>query len=129
MLGAASLGKTYIGQDISEIHVRESNQMIEFLRKYFDMNNLEVHQSDILQSSGEYQCLFTCPPYSDKEQWLDVIPDKRTCDDWIDECIRRFKCKKYLFVVDYTDRYKEYIVDEIINKSHFGVNKEYVIMI
>ena len=125
MLGAVSLGKRYIGQDISPIHVRESNNMIKSL----NINNAIIIACDILKSNGEYECLFTCSPYQDIEQWLDVPVSKRTCDDWIDECLSRFKCKKYLFVVDYTERYLDYVVDEIKNKSHFGSNSEYVILI
>ena len=125
MLGTISLGKKYIGQDISEIHVRESNEMIKFL----NVDNVSITCKNILESNGEYECIFTCPPYSNKEQWLEVPVDTRTCDDWIDECLSRFKCKKYLFVVDDTNKYKNYIVDEIKNKSHFGTNSEYVILI
>jgi hypothetical protein len=55
--------------------------------------------------------------------------DKRSCDDWIDICINNFKCKKYLFVVDNTEKYRDYIVDIIENKSHLNKNKEYVILI
>ena len=51
------------------------------------------------------------------------------CDQWIDECIKRFNCKKYLFVVDKTEKYKENIVEEIKNNSHFGSKIEYVILI
>ena len=133
MLGTVSLGKRYIGQDISMIHVNESNRMIKFLKDfYYEFNikiNANIKHNDLLQSSGEYECLFTCPPYEDIEQWLEVPVDTRTCDDWIDECLNRFKCKKYLFVVDYTEKYKEYIVDEIKNKSHLNKNSEYVILI
>ena len=129
MLGAVSLGKRYIGQDISPIHVRESNNMIGFLRNNGININAYVTQSNVLKSNGEYECLFTCPPYQDIEQWQDVPVSKRTCDDWIDECLSRFKCRKYLFVVDYTERYLDYVVDEIKNKSHFGSNSEYVILI
>ena len=133
MLGTVSLGKRYIGQDISGLHIQESIKMVEFLKRCKNnFNNFiipELKRSNILQSSGTYECLFTCPPYADKEQWLDVPVDSRSCDDWIDECLKRFKCNKYLFVVDHTDRYADYIVDEIINKSHFGSNSEYVILI
>ena len=103
--------------------------MIKFLKGIDSDIKATIECKDILNSKGEYQCLFTCPPYSDKEQWLDVKPDKRNCDDWIDECLNRFKCKRYLFVVDNTERYKDYIIDEIHNKSHFNKNNEYVIMI
>ena len=129
MLGTISSGKKYIGQDISKIHVKESNDIIKFLLDNgFDINAF-VMQKDVLQSSGEYQCLFTCPPYSDKEQWLDVHADKRNCDDWIDICLSRFKCKRYLFVVDDTDRYKDYVIGDISNESHFGDNSEHIILI
>ena len=129
MLGTVSLDKRYIGQDISDIHVRESLKMIEFLKGCGYDIRATIVEADILSSTGEYPCLFTCPPYSDKEQWLDVLPSKRSCDDWIDICIERFKCSRYLFVVDNTIRYKDYIVDEIKNKSHLNKNSEYVIMI
>ena len=102
MLGTISLGKIYIGQDISQIHVNESNNMIKFLKGIDSDIKATIECKDILNSKGEYQCLFTCPPYSDKEQWLDVKPDKRNCDDWIDECLNRFKCKRYLFIIDNT---------------------------
>lgn len=129
MLGTISLGKHYIGQDISTLHVTESNQIISFLKSNGIEFNANIIQKDILESSGTYECLFTCPPYEDIEQWYEVPLDHRKCDDWITECLNRFKCKRYLFVVDNTEIYKNYIVDEIINKSHFGSNKEYVIMI
>lgn len=128
MLGAISLGKKYIGQDINEINVRESNQMIDFLSQYFNFD-ATVTQQDILPSSGSYPCLFTCPPYSDKEQWNGTPVDKRSCDDWIDICLERFKCKRYVFVVDNTTRYAQYVVDEITNKSHFGIKSEKLIVI
>lgn len=132
MLGTISLGKRYIGEDISGIHVNESNRMIEFLTDYKDIVgnfNATVSCSNVLSSYGSYECLFTCPPYEDKEQWLNVPVDARTCDDWIDECLNRFNCKRYLFVVDYTYKYNDYVVDKIINKSHFSNNAELVILI
>jgi len=131
MLGTLALGKQYVGQDISEIHVRESNDIIEFLvaNSCIERDIVTVTCRDILQSSGEYGCLFTCPPYGDKEQWLDVPVSRKSCDDWIDECLQRFKCNKYLFVVDKTEKYQKYIVETISTKSHLSKVKEYVILI
>ena len=133
MLGAISLNKKYIGQDISGIHVKESNEIISFISQckniFPNFVKPTIKYQDILTSYGEYECLFTCPPYSDKEIWQGEIKDKRSCDDWIDICLNHFKCKTYLFVVDNTNRYKDYIVDNITNKSHFGKNNEYVIKI
>ena len=103
--------------------------MLSFLHSYEIGINANIIERDILESKGEYQCLFTCPPYSDKEQWLDVTVTNITCDDWIDECLNRFDCKRYLFVVDTTEKYKKYIVESIPNRSHLNDNFEYVIMI
>lgn len=128
MLGTVSLGKKYIGQDLSEIHISESNKLIEFLYRYFNFDT-NILCKDVLKSSGTYECLFTCPPYNDIEIWEDVNPINKSCDEWIDICLNNFKCKKYLFVVDNTEKYKDFIVDEIINKSHMNQNKEYIILI
>ena len=127
MLGACSLDKSYIGQDINVSHIKESKQIAEFL----GLKNVSLKVQNILEDTKkEYECLFTCPPYGGKEHWNiknDLI--EKTCDEWIDECLNRFKCKTYLFVVDETEKYKDYIVEEISNSSHFGNNKEYVIKI
>ena len=126
MMGCVGNKKHYIGQDIKEDHVRESNEII----KDFNLENVSVIQKDILESSGEYPCLFTCPPYGGKEHW-NVLNDEieKSCDEWIDECLKRFKCKYYLFVIDKTTKYNRYIVETIVNKSHFGKNEEYVVAI
>ena len=129
MLGTISSGKRYIGQDISLIHTNESKNMIDFLKSYGIKFDASISQADVMQSSGEYPCLFTCSPYSDKEQWEDVPVDMKTCDDWIDVCLSRFRCNRYVFVVDETAKYKDNIADIITNKSHFGSNSEYVIII
>lgn len=123
MLGCCSLNKKYIGQDINEITINESLEIKNFLHL-----DSELSCKDIFESSGEYDCLFTCPPYGDKENWNQVIKNI-SCDQWIDECLKRFKCKNYLFVVDNTEKYKNNIVEEICNKSHFGLNTEKIILI
>lgn len=123
MLGTCATGKIYIGQDIDEEHVRESNEIISFLNI-----PATVITKDVMDSDGEYECLLTCPPYRDKESWGTTLLNK-SCDEWIDICLERFKCKRYLFVVDETSKYKDHIVETIDNKSHFSSSKEYVILI
>ena len=125
LLGACSLGKKYIGNDIEEDHVRESQSIID----HFGLEGV-VEAKDVLESSGAYPCLFTCPPYGGKEQWNeknDLI--EKSCDEWIQECMQRFDCEKYLFVVDETECFKDNIVEEIDNSSHMGKGKEYVVLI
>lgn len=124
LLGAASAGKCYIGQDLNEEHVRESNQIIQF----HNLTNCIVTQKDVLESHSSHSCLFTCPPYGDLEIYLEgqVI---KSCDDWIDICLKNFKCDKYLFVVNKTEKYKDDVVEEIGYTSYFRKSKELVILI
>ena len=125
LLGTCSLGKKYMGSDIDEDHVKESQSIID----YFGLEGT-VEVKDVLESSGAYPCLFTCPPYGDKERWNeknDLV--EKSCDEWIQECMQRFDCERYLFVVDKTECFKDNIVEEIDNSSHLGKGKEYVVLI
>ena len=90
--------------------------------------NATVECKDIFTSTGEYECLFTCSPYNLKEIWNEN-ESNLSCDEWIDECLKRFKCKRYIFVVDNTEKYKDKVVEELTNSSHFGVNNELLIVI
>ncbi|MDR2458395.1 MAG: hypothetical protein LBD41_08010 [Clostridiales Family XIII bacterium] len=122
MLGACSLNKHYIGQDLNPTTMTESNKIKEFLNL-----NAQLNQKDIFQSNGKYECLFTCPPYNDKENWGQEIKNL-SCDAWIEECLDRFKCKSYLFVVDTTEKFKSNIVEVKTNKQHMGSNTESIIL-
>ena len=127
MVGAFRKGKKYFGWDINEEHVKESNEIKDFLK----MENVEVGVEDLIKApvkSFNEAALFTCPPYGDKEHWNENEVEK-SCDEWIDLCLEKYKCEKYLFVVDKTEKYKDKIVSTIENKSHFGKNQEFVILI
>lgn len=125
LLGTLSCNKHYIGQDLNENAVGESNQIIKFLDA---AENAEITVKDILQSHGKYECLLTCPPYYTKEIYNkeDVF---KTCDEWITECLQRFDCNRYVFVVDQTTKYVEYVTEEIKHTSHLTKTKEQVIVI
>jgi tRNA G10 N-methylase Trm11 len=127
LIGAQNCNKKYIGQDINEMHVSESNEIIA----YKNYTKAVVTLQDILTDTPhDYECLFTCPPYGGKEHWNGNNDEvEKTCDEWIDICLEKYKCKKYLFVVDKTEKYKDKIVETITNKSHFGTNEEMVILI
>lgn len=124
LLGVSSAGKRYIGQDLNSAVIEESQQIIDFLQ----LSNVSVQQKDIFESSDQYECLLTCPPYDKKEVYSD---EKifQSCDDWISECLNRFDCKKYVFVVDETMQYRDNIAEVIKSTSHFGSSEEYVIVI
>ena len=134
MLGSYNCGIHYIGWDINEDHVRESNEIMAY-KKIEDMCDVKVQ--DLITFEGKDWsvlkdvCLFTCPPYGGKEHWNKNNDEiEKSCDEWIDLCLEKHKgCIKYLFVVDKTEKYKNCIVETLENKSHFGKNYEYVILI
>lgn len=126
MIATESLGKHYIGQDINEEHINESKQIAE----YFEFKPELKIQDALTDSNKEFEYLFTCPPYGRKEHWNennDLI--EKSCDEWIDVCLEKYRCKKYLFVVDFTDKYKDYVVDNIDNRDMYGSNTEKIILI
>lgn len=125
LLGAVSSNKRYAGQDINEDHIKESLEIV----KFHNLQNASLTQKDILESSGTYECLFTCAPYGNKEDWNNLNIIEKSCDEWIEECINRFKCKSYLFAVDETEKYKDYIVEYISKASLFGNSEEKAILI
>lgn len=127
LIGAQNCKKRYIGQDLNIDHVLESNEII----KHKNYSNATCTLQDILTDVPHtYECLFTCPPYGGKEHWNENNDEvEKSCDEWIDICLEKYKCKKYLFVVDKTEKYKNNIVEVITNKSHFGVNQEFVVLI
>lgn len=126
MLGAASLGMDYRGFDIRAETVLESNEIINFL----GLNGCTVTQGDILNYNDNlaYDTLITCPPYEDKEQW-NGVESYKDADFYIDECMRRFSARVYIFVVDETTKYQKFIKEEVCNESHISSNKEKVLVI
>lgn len=126
LIGVASTGIKYIGQDINATTVKEANQVIQFLK--LNNNDYSVIHKDILESSGEFECLLTCPPYSTKEVYGTESVFK-SCDDWIQECLNRFNCNRYVFVVDETTRFCEYVKEELSVESHLNKVTEKVIVI
>lgn len=128
MLASEKQNKKYFGYDINESHVKESNQIKEF-KKFFN-SNIQVRNVLDNYPIESYDALFTCPPYGGKEHWNENNDEvEKSCDEWINICLDKFSCQKYLFVVDKTEMYKNNIVQAIEQTSHFGNRKEYVVLI
>ena len=124
LLGVSATGKRYIGRDINAITVSEANTIIADM----GLHNCSVEVANVLESSGCYDCLLTCPPYGSKEIYgFETI--FKSCDEWIDECLSRFRCKKYVFVVDSTTKYATNVVEHISMASHLNDVSEYIVVI
>lgn len=124
LLGVCSTGKQYVGRDLNSTAVSESHEIL----KFFSLTNASVTVENILDSYYEYSCLLTCPPYNKKEIYNNET-EFHTCDEWIDIVLEHYKCKRYVFVVDKTEKYKDNVVEELKSKSHFRKSSEYVVVI
>jgi len=149
LLGALAAGKGYTGQDLCEKSIEEGKALashyFDLLVKNDKLNKVKresedgklllgqhwsLRVKDSENDHGDYQCLFTCSPYKNIENWPGVPSRGYSSDEWIHICLKNFKCKKYVFVVDGDIMdYKSYVVETIENTSHFGKNFEYVVVI
>lgn len=127
LLGTASLNKQYVGHDIRKETVDESNRIIQFLNLKDSVITVQDIQSSAVERCNN-ACLFTCPPYGYKELYLEGQMNL-TCDEWIQLCLAKYQCDRYLFVVDHTQLYSQYVVEELKSSSHFRNNSELVILI
>lgn len=132
LIGAACAGKNYIGQDINKVTVEESNALWDFIKPMFK-TSVEVSCKDSLNSTGEYECMLTCTPYEDLEEWFDgenKLTSKLTCDEWIDKLVEKYKCDKYVFVTDdKISKYRDNIAETLTNQCHWGSNKEHIVVV
>ena len=127
MLGVTSLNKKYFGFDVRMEVINESQQIVDFLK----LENVTLDIKDIINDAydGEYDLLFTCPPYENKEIWFNG-QESHNVDFYIDQCLKKIKAKRYIFVIDdVATRYENFAMDYVYNQSHFGKNKEKILII
>ena len=96
MLACIAMNKRYIGQDVSEIHVRESLNMVQFLKDNDIEMDISLGISDPSKTKGKYKCLFT------------IIPND---DRYIDICLKNYECEKYIFTMEETEKYQSKVID------------------
>ena len=91
--------------------------------EYGDANNIKTDRENC--------SVFICPPYTDFETYFEGQDLKTTQCKWLQIVMNNIpNAKEYLMVCKVVDPgFEKYIVEEKINKSHLGVNKEYVLLI
>lgn len=119
---AVELNKNYIGGDLNSELVewhKSLNRPITLL----DANNFKYAKNDC--------SVFICPPYTNYEKYFDGQDLKTTQCEWLSIIMKNIpNAKEYLMVCKVVDSgWEKYIVEEKINKSHLGTNKEYVLLI
>lgn len=135
MIGVLCARKNYIGRDLCEESVTESKEIWKFMQPILSEKikkeiSCDLGVADACTSVGEYECLLTCSPYQNLEQWKGVPSLGYSCDKWIDICLKNYDCQKYVFVTDdLIKKYVSYVVEDLENTSHWGSNIEHVVVI
>lgn len=135
MIGSLAAGKSYIGRDLCKLSVVESKEIYDFIKPYINNDLInpitcDLGIADCITNTGNYECLLTCSPYGNIENWPGVESKNFACDTWIDICLKNYECNKYVFVTDdKITKYKGYVKESLVNTSHLGSNEEYVVVI
>ena len=140
LIGALCAGKNYIGQDVNDVVIAESQEVYKLIKKALpdNTNTCQLSCTDSLVATGTYDCLLTCPPYgmgkNTREVWENSKGEKiisdLSCSGWVKAFLTNYDCQKYVFVVDDDGdaTFKDYIKEEVVNTSHFGKNREFVLV-
>lgn len=132
LIGTLACNKNYIGYDLSDMVIEEDKKCSEWLSQ-FTSNTYDLQVKDSLKSNGSFDCLITCPPYSNIkgkqiEEWrksdMSKISCTLTCDEIIDKCLALYNCKKYIFVVDGSvSKYKNKVIDIFTNTNYINARE------
>ena len=127
MIGVCSSFKKYIGSDINETILNENSKAI------VDLNlNAELKQKSVktYEWKDKNPVLFTDIPEKDSDMWdINNNGDNLSTDDWIDLITTQCNCPHYLFVVNSTERYKQYVKETLHHKHHYGDRVKQIIYI
>ena len=91
-------------------------------------NNKQKSKETFLKKYGA-DCAMHVPEIKEKVIKSIKLTRKEVAEKAKKTCLEKYKCEKYLFVVDKTEKYKNYIVEKLEKKSHFGNICEYVVLI
>ena len=116
-----ALNKQYIGIDANP-------EVVEWHKEH----DRPIELGDAHTFKYPEKCsVFICPPYQDVETYFENQDTDTTQCEWLKIVMQNVpNASEYLMVCKTVDDgWDQYIVEEKINKSHFGINKEYVLKI
>lgn len=118
---SVALNKTYIGCDLN-------SELVEWHQKLG--RSITLHDARQFKYDGECN-VFICPPYRDTEIYFKGQDVTTTECQWLDIVRKNVpNASRYIMVCKAVDpQYRQYIVETKENKSHFGKNTEYVLVV
>ena len=125
---AKELNKKYYGWDLNKELVDWHHEK----GRLFDTGcGIEYGDANNIKTIRENCSVFICPPYTNFEIYFDGQDLKTTQCEWLQIVMNNIpNAKEYLMVCKIVDEgFEKYIVEEKVNKSHLGTNKEYVLLV
>lgn len=125
---AKELNKKYYGWDLNKELVDWHHEK----GRLFDTGcGIEYGDANNIKTNIENCSVFICPPYTNFEIYFDDQDLKTTQCEWLQLVMNNIpNAKEYLMVCKVVDKdWEKYIVEEKVNKSHLGINKEYVLLV
>lgn len=118
---AVGLHKYYIGIDASE-------EVVNWHRE--NHRNIKLGDAKTFTYQGDCNVLI-CPPYRDTEIYFDGQDCELSECDWLEIVMKNVpNASRYIMVCkEVSDKYKPFIVDQKVNKSHLNTNTEYVLVV
>lgn len=118
---SVDLHKTYIGCDLNE-------ELVAWHRS--KKRNIKLGDAKQFKYNGECS-VFICPPYQDVEIYFDDQDVGLTQCEWLQIVMNNIpNANEYIMVCKVVDEgWKNYIVDKKINRSHYGENAEYILVV
>lgn len=129
---ANELQRTYIGCDFNE----------ELVAWHHSKGRTNIQYGDANEFKFEGKCsVFICPPYSDPDtgrcfedynfDGFDASAKAITQCQWLQIVMNNVpNAEEYIMVCKIVDPgWEQYVVDTKVNKSHFGINNEYVLVV
>ena len=115
------LNKNYIGCDLNKELVNWHNSV---------GRNIECADAKDFKYLGDCS-VFICPPYTNIEIYFDNQDTSLTQCEWLSIVMKNIpNANEYVMVCKVVDKgFEKYIVETKENKSHFGLNKEYILVI
>lgn len=136
LLASIIMNKKYTGiydyglDNNFDIRLNESQNLIEWVDDNFKDINKNIFNvrlstyNECISSSKKYDIMICEIPYWNKKE-----DEKKYTDDIIDKLILDFKCKRYVFIIKDSNKYKEKYLRKIERSSHLYIYHRHIIVL
>lgn len=136
LIASILLNKKYTGiydfglDNNYDLRLSECQNLIKWITDKFPIfsnNVLNIRidtYSECSKNNKEYDSLICEIPY-----WNNENNEEQYTDDMIDKLISEFNCKKYIFIIKDSKKYKDKYIDKVDVKTHLYLSHRHIVLI